>query len=151
MSNDQQLPSHVPPLQLVPPPQVDGGEGVRGGQDVGNGPNLMNFAAALAGVLNLQALESSFNINNQEQQMELIRTIMRDNLTCLDSLEDFSEPVLRGDCLEVEDFLSITNVVHVFTQFIRPVIKYLRKLGWRGLAYIYDFGTLGTSYLECLY
>ena len=39
-------------------------------------------------------------------------------------------------------FLGISDAVFIFTKVLRPVVAYLRKIGWRGLIYIDDLGNV---------
>ncbi|MCP3680872.1 MAG: hypothetical protein GY782_11720, partial [Gammaproteobacteria bacterium] len=39
----------------------------------------------------------------------------------------------------------------MFTHLLRPVVEYLRKVGWRGTIYIDDLSTLAPTFLECQY
>ena len=48
-------------------------------------------------------------------------------------------------------FLGLSDAVYIFTHLLLPVVKYLRSIGWEGLIYIDDTGTLGRNYLHCLY
>ena len=48
-------------------------------------------------------------------------------------------------------FLGLSDAVHIFTKLLLPVVKHLRSCCWEGIFYIDDLGTLGRSYLECLY
>ena len=48
-------------------------------------------------------------------------------------------------------FLGLSDEVYIFTHLLLPVVKYLRSIGWEGLIYIDDTGTLGRDYVHCLY
>ena len=39
----------------------------------------------------------------------------------------------------------------IFTKVLRPVVKYLRTIGWKGLIYIDDLITIENGFLENLY
>ena len=47
-------------------------------------------------------------------------------------------------------FLGLCDAVFIFTHLLLPVMKYLRSIGWEGVIYIDDRGTLGRDYLQCL-
>ena len=48
-------------------------------------------------------------------------------------------------------FLGLTNAVYIFTKFLLPIVKHLRKVGWRGIIYIDNIETIGRNFQECLY
>ena len=48
-------------------------------------------------------------------------------------------------------FLGLTDAVYIFTKLLLPIVKHLRKVGWRGIIYINDIGTIGKNFQECLY
>ena len=47
-------------------------------------------------------------------------------------------------------FLGLCDVVYIFTHLLLPVVKYLRLIGWEGVIYIDDSGTLGRDFFQCL-
>ena len=47
-------------------------------------------------------------------------------------------------------FLGLSDAVYIFTKVLRPVVNYLRSIGWKGIIYIDDSGTIADSYLETL-
>ena len=48
-------------------------------------------------------------------------------------------------------FLGIKDAVYIFTHLLRPVIQYMRKVGWRGSIYIDDLDTLAPTFVQCQY
>merc|ERR1712082_323221 len=47
--------------------------------------------------------------------------------------------------------VRIYEAVYMFTHLLRPVVEYMRKVGWRGTIYIDDLSTLAPTFLECQY
>ena len=48
-------------------------------------------------------------------------------------------------------FLGISDTVFVFTQVLRPVVHHLRRIGWSGIIYIDNIGTVSREYYMTLY
>ena len=48
-------------------------------------------------------------------------------------------------------FLGIKDAVYIFTHLLRPVIHYMRKVGWRGSLYIDDLDTIAPTFVQFQY